>query len=181
RCVYGSVADQILRRADVPLLLIPAACETAWPIDRALRILVPLDGSKFAREALDPANELADLLDGDLLLLQVAEPPDYGLHSEAYLKDVADRLRDMGKAVEVHTVLGHPTSMVASVARDQDVDLIVMSTHGRGGLARLVLGSVAGGTLQRASVPLLLVRPVAARQATAGPTAAATGPAATPT
>jgi nucleotide-binding universal stress UspA family protein len=54
--------------------------------------------------------------------------------------------------------------MISRVAADENVDLVVMATHGYGGLARLALGSVATGTLQRANVPLLLVRPASLRE-----------------
>jgi hypothetical protein len=58
---------------------------------------------------------------------------------------------------------GSPDSTIARVVRERDVDLVVMATHGRGGVARLALGSVAEATLRRAGVPLLLVRPAAVR------------------
>ena len=55
RWVYGSVADRVLRRASVPALLVPANCERQWPADGPLHVLVPLDGSDFAQEALTQA------------------------------------------------------------------------------------------------------------------------------
>ena len=69
---------------------------------------------------------------------------------------------------------GPAAATIAAVARDREADLIVMATHGRGGLARAVLGSVATGTLHRADRPLLLVRPAGLRR----PVEEASGPAA---
>jgi nucleotide-binding universal stress UspA family protein len=54
RWIYGSVADAVLREAEVPVVLIPAACQHRWPTDRKPRILVPLDGSNLATQALGP-------------------------------------------------------------------------------------------------------------------------------
>jgi nucleotide-binding universal stress UspA family protein len=182
RWVYGSVADRVLRRAEAPLLLIPATSERPWPSDRPLRILVALDGSQFAEEALGPAVELAAPLGAELLLLRVVEPPvpivadgvsyaqpfdeEHELgEARRYLEEVATRLRAGGRTVAGHAEVGHPPTVIAEVTRERGIDLVTMATHGRGGLARVVLGSVATGTLQRASTPLLLVRPTGVKAA----------------
>jgi nucleotide-binding universal stress UspA family protein len=173
---YGSVADAVLRRADLPLLLVPATGDRGWPRDRALRQLVTLDGSELSLQALAPARAVAQLTGGEVVLLRVVEPPDSSpftpaveeqlldtapevTASEAYLEQVAATLRAGGREVTTCAVVGQAAPMIAEVARDRDVDLIVMATHGRGGLARAVLGSVAMGTLHRTDRPLLLVRP----------------------
>lgn len=185
RWVYGSVADAVMRYATVPVLLVPAACDREWPVHRGLRVLVPLDGSDVSGEAIPPAVELARVLEAEILLLQVVEPPSYAYASEypyltfdvdaelaearKYLEMVAAELRAGGLVVSVHVASGSPASMIASVARDRGADIIAMATHGRGGLARLVMGSVATGTVQRSSVPVLVVRPSAMRQASAQP------------
>ena len=70
RMLYGSVADQILRRASVPVLLVPSIVEHAWPTLGPRRILVPLDGSEFAAEALQAAELLTETLGADLTLLR---------------------------------------------------------------------------------------------------------------
>ena len=57
------------------------------------------------------------------------------------------------------TIIGDPATAIAQTARQQNVDLVAMATHGRGGIARLVMGSVATGVLHRIGVPLFLVRP----------------------
>ncbi|MBI4491753.1 MAG: universal stress protein [Chloroflexi bacterium] len=177
RWIYGSVADQVLRSANVPVLLVPAACQAGWPGDRVRRILLPLDGSDLATEALGPAGELADLFGAELLLLQSVELPSYTYvgpfpyppfdldavlaAAQEYLETVAADLRAHGRTVAVRTAAGNPAFIVADTAREQGAEVIAMATHGRTGLARLVMGSVATGTVQRASVPLLLVHPTA--------------------
>jgi two-component system sensor histidine kinase UhpB len=92
--------------------------------------------------------------------------------AEAYLEQVAATLRTGGREVTTCAVAGPAAPAIAAVARDSDVDLIVMATHGRGGLARAVLGSVAAGTLHRTDRPLLLVRPAGLRR----PVEEASGP-----
>lgn len=182
RVVYGSVADDILRHADMPVLLIPRTLDHAWPADRQISILVPLDGSELAEEALRSAELLADLPGARLHLLRVIEPPGYPLAGEgyvyvpiddeaerasarAYLDDLAARLGRGGTQVTCEVAMGLPATVIPQVARTCESDVIAMATHGRGGLARLVLGSVATGTLQRTHVPLLLTRPSALGQA----------------
>jgi nucleotide-binding universal stress UspA family protein len=193
RWLYGSVADRVLRRAEVPLLLIPATCERGWSAEGALRVLVPLDGSALAEEALATGREMV------LLLVQVVEPPAPIVADGAsyippfdedtavalatqYLKRLADSLLARVRTVEIHTAVGEPAACIAQAARQYEADVVAMATHGHGGLARLVLGSVATGVLARASTPLLLVRPAAVREAArVTPPAAATGPAVTVT
>jgi nucleotide-binding universal stress UspA family protein len=177
RWLYGSVADQVLRRAKVPVLLISAACDHAWPDHGPLRVLVPLDGSELAETVLGPIGELASALPSELVLVGATGPLDYaygdgiafarpGLEEElekvlVYLEAVAERLRADGHSVEIAAEMGGPGSVVDAVAHEGKVDLIAMTTHGRSGLARLTLGSVATETLQRTTIPLLLTRPSA--------------------
>ncbi|MBI3971130.1 MAG: universal stress protein [Chloroflexi bacterium] len=192
RWLYGSVADHVMRHAETPVLLIPAACEFAWgrvppattgsaveTSEHRRRILVPLDGSELAQEVLPAASDLAKVLHAELLLLQVIEPPTYGyadgyamveydpavflVQAREYLEGVANTLRASGHAVSVFAEVGMAASTIATVAREQRVDAIAMATHGRGGLVRLVLGSVATGVLHLARAPLLLRRPAALR------------------
>jgi nucleotide-binding universal stress UspA family protein len=181
RWLFGSVADRVLRTAAVPVLLIPAACERTWPGGHVSRILVPLDGSPLAEEALVPAGELAAALGAELTLLTVIEPlydadpvgfPYHAADPEVdrtqarhYLDTVADRRLPSGVPARPQVVIDRPSSSIARIARARDADLIVMATHGHGGLARLLLGSVAVVTLQRAGLPILLVRPAAVRRA----------------
>jgi nucleotide-binding universal stress UspA family protein len=180
RAVLGSVADEVLRHAPVPVLLVPAARAGAWPASGPLRVLVPLDGSDFALEALGPVRRLAGLTGADVTLLRAVEPPDdvildddvplpvSDMESEVgaarrYLEGVAGTLSAAARRVSVVATIGSAAEAIAEHVRNQPVDLIAMATHGRGGFARVMLGSVAGQTLRRAGVPLLLVRPAGLR------------------
>jgi nucleotide-binding universal stress UspA family protein len=184
RLIYGSVAEAVLRAAPVPVLLVPAQYAASWPADRPLRVLAALDGSPLAERALGPVGELAAAVGAELLLTQVVEfpapmltdgavyEPDWDEDEELvaarqYLEDVAADLRTAGLKVQTQAVAGPPwlagqaAGVLAATAEQEAVDLIALATHGRGGLARLVMGSVATGVLHRTRAPLLLVGPAA--------------------
>jgi nucleotide-binding universal stress UspA family protein len=175
RWLYGSVADAVLRQAATPVLLVPATSGAAWPDDRPGRVVVALDGSHEALAALSPARALAAALGARLLLLKVVEPPSGALYrgpireqlfhpgvaldgARRYLQGVAGTLLSGVEAVEVRAAVGPAAAAIAAVAREAHAGAVAMATHGRGGLARAALGSVATETLHRATVPLLLVR-----------------------
>ena len=142
-------------------------------------ILVPLDGSFLAEAALPPALALAAKFGSTLTLLRVTSVPSvyyadpYGGGAEllvemreqaradtaAYLKARKGELRQQGYTVHTQALEGEsPADAILEVAESQKVDTIVMSTHGRGGVARWVYGSVADKVLRHAEVPILLVR-----------------------
>ncbi|HEX5415117.1 MAG TPA: universal stress protein [Chloroflexota bacterium] len=169
RWLMGAVADQVLRRAEVPVFLIPGNTVAPWPADHPLRILVPLDGSPFAEAVLDPLCELTERPDAEILLLRVVEkrakPRGWELIGDSlyeardYLDFIAESLRDLGRRVSTLVVSGDAAPTISTVAREREVDLIAMTTHGRSSVARLIMGSVASGTITRARVPVLVVRP----------------------
>jgi nucleotide-binding universal stress UspA family protein len=140
-------------------------------------ILVPVDGSKLSERALVLAVPLADQHHAKLTLVTVNEPiedltlgggapvRDSALDEawrgerSAYLKKLLKRVSRRAEAsVEAVTLEGRVVPALAEYAAVQDVDLIVMCTHGRGGFQRLWLGSVAGGLSRVTAVPLLLAR-----------------------
>jgi nucleotide-binding universal stress UspA family protein len=173
RWVYGSVADGVLQQSTTPVLLVPPQADRPLPTDRRLRVLVPLDGSQLAEEAIETADLLAGTLDAELTLLRVVDLPPYPLNyapydldaerdaAREYLQTHVERLDAQHTTVAARATIGNPSWMVASVAHDIDADVVVMATNGRTGLARLVVGSVATATLRRAETPVLLVRPAA--------------------
>jgi nucleotide-binding universal stress UspA family protein len=181
RWVYGSVADKVLRGADVPVLLVRVseADTQALPPARAVhyqRILVPLDGSALAEGALRHAEALAAHFGAHLVLIRVPVLPTYAYASTelaysieaeldaaageaaAYLADLAGRLAQRGLSAESVVEWGPVAETIIDYAQGHGVDLIVMSTHGRSGLGRWVYGSVADKVLRAAGVPVLLVR-----------------------
>lgn len=141
-------------------------------------IMVPLDGSAFAEAALPIAFHLARRDEAELQLVRVQEPPlpitrvggapvrdpafDQELRREAgrYLEALVGRIGASGSARTRATLLdGRVAETLGAHARDTRVDLVVMTTHARGGVTRAWLGSVADGLLRRSPVPALLLRP----------------------
>lgn len=176
RWVYGSVAEQVLAEAPVPIVLV-----RAWqhePIiaapDKTAPILVPLDGSPVAEAALPMAAKVATEL-GSMLLLVRAIPrpgavfeslqPAELARSEAvareYLTTVAKRFAVGGQEVQTAVRTGSPEVVIEMVGREHGVGIIVMSTHGFTGLRRIALGSVADAVVRQGSLPVMLVRPPA--------------------
>jgi len=135
------------------------------------KILVPLDGSALAESAIATAVEMAHPGGGNLMLMRAAEahtfpgadPTDAQVavvrEAETYLAGVAERLKQQGLTkVETSVWYGPAAAAIVDAARARKADLIVMTTHGRGGLGRLVLGSVAESVLRGTTTPILLLR-----------------------
>jgi nucleotide-binding universal stress UspA family protein len=135
------------------------------------KILVPLDGSQMAEAAIPPALEMGQAGSALLILMRAADArilPGSDVigdqiravrEAEDYLAGVKAKLQKAGaKAIETHVWYGPAAPAVVEAARVQKVDLIVMSTHGRSGLGRIVFGSVAESVLRGTHVPILLVR-----------------------
>ena len=177
RMVYGSVTDQVLHRATVPVMVVPSIVDQPWSSDRPLSALVSLDGSELAEEALEAIQTLTTTGEAQLTLLRVVEPPTYpgygdgyayvpfdeeadvATAAKTYLEQQVSLLRGRGWQVHGEVTVGHPAGAIAAIAREQHADLVVMATHGHGGLSRLLLGSTATAVLRQTTVPLLLMRP----------------------
>ena len=138
------------------------------------RILVPLDGSKLAEQALPHAAIHAAQFGAEIMLLKVLGPlPEPSMAgrgvvrsaeaasaelAQGYLEGVAAGLRDQGLLAQTATVEGKPYMEIIRFAEEHGIDLIVMSTRGHSGLSRWLLGSVADRVARGATVPLLLVQ-----------------------
>jgi nucleotide-binding universal stress UspA family protein len=135
------------------------------------KLLVPLDGSALAEQALAKALAIAESGTTTLLLLRAAEastwlgadPTEGQLRvvraAEEYLNTVQARLAEEGiRKVETSVWYGPPAAAIVEAARVANADLIVMTTHGRSGLGRLILGSVAEAVLRGTDTPILLLR-----------------------
>ncbi|HWG46593.1 MAG TPA: universal stress protein [Gemmataceae bacterium] len=179
----GSVADALVRIATVPLLLLrpseqppPAALAPSFR-----QLMIPLDGSDLAEQVLGPAMQLGRLMEASYTLLRVVKPvvtldPNLGWpavagmnetltrqaldEAQAYLDRIAKHLRGQGLAVQTRTVLHtRPADAVLEATREEGADLLALATHGRGGIRRMLLGSVADKVLRGGSTPMLVCRP----------------------
>ena len=143
------------------------------------KILIPLDFSKTSLKALDHAAYLAKRCDAGITLLHIPEslsvtsnsgffdPPDFHEEyeksitdqSNTRLREIAAQLKKKGiNKVDTMTIIGNPKKEILNVSKKIKADLIVMGTHGRTGLARLVIGSVARNILNHAHCSVLIVR-----------------------
>jgi nucleotide-binding universal stress UspA family protein len=177
----GSVADAVMRAATVPVLIVRGhASATAGPSNAPFaRVLVPLDGSAFAEQALPHAIAFAKLGAAEVHLLRIEEPAE-SLRTSVWAlaqqepDDLPDRLRRAGG--ELQTVIerfasdwaparpsaearGAPRvgDAIAEVATERGTDLIAMTTHGRGA-GRMLIGSVADKVLRGTQCSVLLLR-----------------------
>jgi nucleotide-binding universal stress UspA family protein len=167
RLVLGSVAEQLLRSAAVPVLTV----HEDTPLDELDAILVPTDGSDPARRAAEHAADLAAALGSTLHVINVVDLA--SVHGSD-LKTVEQTLTDAGEEavedvvelartagvddVESTVVTGRPADGIVEHASDLDASLIVIGTHGRQGVDRVLLGSVAERVVRCAEVPVLGVR-----------------------
>ena len=180
RWTHGSVAERVLQAASVPVLMVRAQEKESIDSRQLMlcrRILVPLDGSEMAEQVLSPVTSVAQAVGAEVLLFQVAvdqRPSMFGSDwfflpvegeyeaderaAQAYLERVAGPLRDEGIQVSTVTEMGPVAESIIECAEANHIDLIAMCTHGRTGLARWALGSVADRVLRAGGVPVLLVR-----------------------
>jgi nucleotide-binding universal stress UspA family protein len=141
------------------------------------KILVPLDGSRFSECVLDHVKSLNA---GEIVLLLVIEPVNKQIYevpeeffteyqkksteiARDYLEKLAAKIGQAGLSVSTAVVSGKPSEAILSYARENGIDLIAVSTHGRSGISRWALGSVADRLVRQSHIPILLISPPGCR------------------
>ena len=175
RWLYGSTAGRLLRRSHVPILAVgPKLLEKKRPSADIRKIMVPLDGSKLAEQAVPIAGSLAKATGATVTLVRgvrwAVQAYPYTL-PDAYVPQVDEELEKGAKEylreqeqlikeakVEAFVVRGAIADGLLDFVDQQQIDLVVMTTHARSGLARAALGSTADRLLQ-GGAPVLLIRP----------------------
>jgi nucleotide-binding universal stress UspA family protein len=181
RWMLGSVTDKVLHAATNPLLVVRAHEQEATTTGEMLEnVIVPLDESLLAEQALPHAVHLARTMGLRVILLRVTpDAGDYYRNMEyvpgnfedfaqfadgqamEYLHKVGRKLRDQGfPLVEERLLHGHPAATIVDLARETPHCLVAMTTHGRSGVGRWLLGSVADRVVRHSAGPVLMVRPV---------------------
>lgn len=143
-------------------------------------LLIPTDGSKTAEYAVDQAVDVASKYDATVHALYVIdvdatsyalgteqvdrirqghldEMPEVKAEADAATGYVADVAAEHGLSVEEHVTAGEPARAIRNFVEDADIDLVVMGSHGRSGLSRVILGSVTEKVLRRTRLPVLVV------------------------
>ncbi len=176
RTALGSVADEVLRRSHVPTLIVRAEQKTLVQETPAHppTILIPLDGSPLAECIIVPARSVAHAFGGQIRLLHVLPDHDHTagehaagtpwLQAQDYLAGMRRRLENEGVTTDYVIMRGHTAEAIAAYAREHACDLVALATHGRSGIPRMVLGSVASALISRLHAPLLVVHPLRAEQ-----------------
>jgi len=189
RWSIGSVADKILRASKIPVWLIHADAEKILPFDQwpSRTLLVALSGSDISAIVIPHAIALAKQKGSpmDVVLMEVVEPPitptyyspeltgmplNWGQFVEQeiarskkaaqeYLSGVEKQFRDEGINVRSIVLTGKPAEEIVSYADKNPYTVVIMATHGRTGLSRLVYGSVAQSVLYGITNPMVLIRP----------------------
>jgi nucleotide-binding universal stress UspA family protein len=183
RRILGSTADGLVEQSHLPLLIIPPHVTIPPTAPTFARVLVPLDGSRVAEHALglvvgliqaaaSPDVAHWDVTSWQITLYTVVESRVLEADALGYLEEVEARLAALplaeGVRITKQIVLGSPPGAIVAEANHgtqspetttSPFDLVAMATHGRGGLGRMLYGSVAGYVLPRVAVPVLLVHP----------------------
>jgi len=178
RLVHGGVIWRAIAQSRIPVLIrhFPERPRRNASVDGKKRlVLVPLDGSPFAEKAIPVAEWLARRLNAGICLVRVVEPlpstvaisyavPQPGYEKEVedahkYLDQLANRLHQDAPALEVESAayFGTTHESLEKCVEDKGITHIVMSTHGRTALSRVLLGSVADSLVHELSLPVILI------------------------
>jgi nucleotide-binding universal stress UspA family protein len=173
RMLLGSVTEEVVRKASCPVLTVRTDAPDA-PRKAVRRILVPVDFSDAAETAVAHANEIAQTYGAEIDLLHVIEevvyPSAYGVEmppisSDAVGARVEESLGTIARDeighehVQISATIGYAPLSILDYVEENDVDLVVIATHGRTGLDRVLLGSVTERVLRQSPVPVFVVPP----------------------
>lgn len=181
RALLGSVADKVVHESNVPVGLVRAASTMPVVPDRLRTIAIPLDGSELSEAAFLMGVDLAGRTEADLELVRVVEPlwaayagemhgmmvadarliddmmEEMEIEARTALDSLASAARRKGLAVEWSVEFGRPLSEILRFAVEKRADVILTTTHGRGGLSRMVFGSVTTALINQSPVPLIVI------------------------
>lgn len=171
RFVFGSVAEAVIRRSPVPVLLVRPfwsyELTPELPVEQApiRNVLVPVDGSDLSVASLPGIVEFADLFNSRVVLLRALEGKGKAAPSTEEKAEAEKQLRALAHSIEkkgVETLSlieqGKPVEKILGAVQKHKIDLVAMTTHGRSGVSRAVTGSVTEQVLRHAMVPLLVTR-----------------------
>ncbi len=173
--LLGSVTEEVLHHAPCPVFTVRPREEAPVGITPIRKILVPVDFSDQTGPVLQFADSLGQRYQAEVHVLNVVEPlaypaavtglatiydvvPDLNTRMHNHLNQLLRQSRAMGLNAEAHVETGPPVHTILAQAREGDYDLIIMGTHGRSGIRRLLLGSVAERVIRSAPVPVVAVQ-----------------------
>ncbi len=194
RLSLGSVTDSLIRHTTIPVLVVkpPTSYLNPQVVEGFKRIVVPLDGSTLAERILPRVLTLAKLEEAEITLLNVLVPHSYSQKqivdsnlpwwdkdislAQTYLFRIAGKLRRNGVLVTTDIVIGdNVASAIGDFAGREKADLIAIATHGRGGLARMLRGSVADAVMHSSRLSMLVFKPDAVAEMETSPSMSGIG------
>jgi nucleotide-binding universal stress UspA family protein len=179
RGILGSVTDTVLRTSPVPVLAVRPDGTRSFTGNAGAPnvIIVPLDGSELAEEAVPVALEIAELCSSEVVFVRTVHLPSYAVSgpgaefydvdfgvgaerkkADAYLAQFVKMARERGLKARTHAALGSAAARIIEETVNAEGALVVISSHGRGGFRRMVLGSVADKVVRASRHPVLVLR-----------------------
>jgi len=164
--VLGSVAEAVMRESAAPVVLVGGQFSPEWELVDSPVVIAALDGSKPSLAAAHAAGDVAAAITARVRVVEVLRPSDVITVGELrdaeveMLEDVVDRLTTLGVPAGYEVLDGFDAAdMLVQDARDHRAAFLALASHGRTGLGRVVLGSVAVKTVRHAPCPVLVVGP----------------------
>lgn len=175
KLVFGSTCERVIRTASIPVLVLKAGVRAAGKDLGLKRILCPIDFSAFSESSLPLARGFAKQFGAALVLAHIVDnrfdypewTPDVTQNNTAaLLKAAKEHVERVAKGMpeikaEIHVSAGVPSRTLVDLTADGKADLVIMPTHGRKGIAHMLLGSVTERVARGSQCPVLIVRPKA--------------------
>ncbi len=165
RTLVGSVTARVIGHSQRDVLVVPKNSQVGWQ-----KILVATDGSRYSRVSAERAIDFAKSYGGELKIVSVVDVPsefyaeapdavgDIIGKAKGFVKDIKDRAEPHGIKTETFVAEGEAYQVITDLAKTQGANVIIVSSHGRTGLRRLLMGSVAERVIGHAPCPVLVVR-----------------------
>jgi len=174
RWALGSVTSKVIQASSIPLLVHRSTGERVEEV-QCKNVLIPIDGSDFAESIFPQARYVAELFNAKVWFISVVNLPggfsvleeeDHNIEEKVaesikhYYSMLENRIQEQEMTIDYEVVIrkGDTSDAICDFANENNIDLIAMSTHGRGGISRWALGSVTDKVLHSSPKPILLVR-----------------------
>jgi nucleotide-binding universal stress UspA family protein len=153
KLLMGSVTERVIGLSPANVLVIPLESPLPWE-----RVLIANDGSPYSEAAWEAALEMIRRLDARLIGVSAAREEGELPEAEAIVQKMLMRANRQGIPMEIHVSVGAPDDIIVQIAHDKQANLIVVGSHGRTGLKRLLMGSTAARVIGSAPCPVLVVK-----------------------
>ncbi len=153
KLLMGSVTERVIGLSPANVLVIPQESPLPWE-----RVLIANDGSPYSEAAWEAALEMIRRLDARLIGVSAAREEGELPEAEAIVQKMLMRANRQGIPMEIHVSVGAPDDIIVQIAHDKQANLIVVGSHGRTGLKRLLMGSTAARVIGSAPCPVLVVK-----------------------